>query len=523
MSSPILEMPILETPILEIPILEMRGVSKSFFGIKALHNVDLTVYAGEIHALMGENGAGKSTLMKILSGAYTPDPGGEIRIEGRPARIDGPLGGRAAGISIIYQELSLAPNLSVAENIYLGREVSRTGFLARGLMRAGVGPMLERLGADFTPQTLVGHLSMGQRQLVEIARALHARSKILIMDEPTTALSAGESERLFALIRQLRAEGLAIIYISHRMDEVYALGDRVTVLRDGRLVGSLDKPEIRADTIVRMMVGRDVSSFYKKDHDPQARRGPPVLAAVDIADGRRVKGCSLTVHAGEVVGLAGLIGAGRTELAHLIIGASPMTSGHLKLEGRTVTIRTPGEALDAGIAYLTEDRRALGLFLDMSCLDNINLAVLGKDARLGYILDRNKARDRANSAFATLGIRAANVGVTAGGLSGGNQQKVLLSRLLAATPKVLILDEPTRGVDVGAKSEIYSIIDNSAKSGAAILVISSDLPEIIGICDRVLVMRTGRIAGEITRGATSPLNQEDIMALATGTEQLDAS
>jgi ribose transport system ATP-binding protein len=229
------------------------------------------------------------------------------------------------------------------------------------------------------------------------------------------------------------------------------------------------------------------------------------------------------VHAGEVVGLAGLIGAGRTELAHLIIGASPMTSGHLEMEGRTVTIRTPGEALDAGIAYLTEDRRALGLFLDMSCLDNINLAVLGKDARLGYILDRNKARDRANSAFATLGIRAANVGVTAGGLSGGNQQKVLLSRLLAATPKVLILDEPTRGVDVGAKSEIYSIIDNSAKSGAAILVISSDLPEIIGICDRVLVMRTGRIAGEITRGATSPLNQEDIMALATGTEQLDAS
>jgi ribose transport system ATP-binding protein len=515
--------PILEMPILEMPILEMRDVSKSFFGIKALRNVDLTVYAGEIHALMGENGAGKSTLMKILSGAYKPDPGGEIRIEGKPVRIEGPLGGRAAGISIIYQELSLAPNLNVAENIYLGREVSRTGFLAHGLMRTDVGPILERLGADFTPQTLAGDLSMGQRQLVEIARALHARSKILIMDEPTTALSAGESERLFALIRQLRAEGLAIIYISHRMDEVYALGDRVTVLRDGRLVGSLDKPEIRADTIVRMMVGRDVSSFYKKDHDPQARRGPPVLAAVDIADGRRVKGCSLTVHAGEVVGLAGLIGAGRTELAHLIIGASPMTSGHIEMEGRAVTIRTPGEALDAGIAYLTEDRRALGLFLDMSCLDNINLAVLGKDARLGYILDRNKARDRANRAFATLGIRAANVGVTAGGLSGGNQQKVLLSRLLAATPKVLILDEPTRGVDVGAKSEIYTIIDNSAKSGTAILVISSDLPEIIGICDRVLVMRAGKIAGEIAQSATSPLNQEDIMAFATGTEQLDAS
>jgi ribose transport system ATP-binding protein len=480
------------------PILEMRRVSKSFFSIKALRNVDLTVYPGEIHALMGENGAGKSTLMKILSGAYRPDPGGEIRIEGRPVRIDGPLGGRAAGISIIYQELSLAPNLSVAENIYLGREISHSGMLARGAMRAGVGPILERLGADFAPSSLVAQLS-------------------------TTALSAGESERLFALIRQLRAEGLAIIYISHRMDEVYALGDRVTVLRDGTLVGSLDKPQIRADTIVRLMVGREVSSFYKKDHDPQARLGRPVLAVVDIADGRRVKGCSLTVHAGEVVGLAGLIGAGRTELAHLIIGASPKTYGHVELEGRAVAVRTPGEALDAGIAYLTEDRKALGLFLDMSCLDNINLAVLGRDAKLGCILDRDKARDRANHAFAALGIRAPDVGVPVGGLSGGNQQKVLLSRLLATTPKVLILDEPTRGVDVGAKSEIYTIIDNLAKSGTAILVISSDLPEIIGICDRVIVMRAGRIAGEMRRTATSPLGQEDIMALATGMEQLDAS
>src|ERR1700760_4436618 len=403
------------------PILEMRGVSKSFFAIKALRAVDLTVHAGEIHALMGENGAGKSTLMKILSGAYRPDPGGEIRIEGKPVQISGPLGGRAAGISIIYQELSLAPNLSVAENIYLGREMSQTGLLARGAMREGVGPILERLGADFAPTTLVAHLARGQRKLVEIARALHARSKILIRDEPTTALSAGESERLFALIRQLRAEGLAIIYISHRMDEVYALGDRVTVLRDGRLVGSLDKPEIRADTIVRMMVGREVSSFYKKDPNPQAESGAPILAAFDLADGKRVKGCSLTVRAGEVVGLAGLIGAGRTELANLIIGAMPMTAGRIELEGRPVAIRTPGEALDAGIAYLTEDRKALGLFLDMSCLDNINLAVLGRDAKLGFVLDRDKARERADRFFTGLSIRAANTGVPAGGLSGGNQ------------------------------------------------------------------------------------------------------
>ncbi|WP_420966891.1 sugar ABC transporter ATP-binding protein [Bradyrhizobium sp. B120] len=508
------------------PILEMRRVSKSFFSIKALRGVDLTVYAGEIHALMGENGAGKSTLMKILSGAYRPDPGGEIRIEGKPVSFNGPHAGRVAGISIIYQELSLAPNLSVAQNIYLGREVSRFGILAREAMEAAVGPILARLGADFAPQALVAGLSIGQRQLVEIARALHARSKILIMDEPTTALSAGESERLFGLIRRLRDEGLAIIYISHRMDEVYALGDRVTVLRDGTLVGSLDKPEIRADTIVRLMVGRDVSSFYKKEHDPgsdsRALHGAPMLAAVDIADGRRVKGCSLAVRAGEVVGLAGLVGAGRTELAHLIIGAAARTAGHVEIEGRTVDIRNPGAALAAGIAYLTEDRKALGLFLDMSCLDNINLAVLGRDARPGGILDRDTARDRAKKAFATLGIRAADVRVPAGGLSGGNQQKVLLSRLLATAPKILILDEPTRGVDVGAKSEIYSIIDNLAKSGTAVLVISSDLPEIIGICDRVIVMRAGLIAGEIKRTATTPLDQEQIMALATGMERLDA-
>ncbi|WP_315786061.1 MULTISPECIES: sugar ABC transporter ATP-binding protein [unclassified Bradyrhizobium] len=504
------------------PILEMRGVSKSFFTIKALQKVDLTVYAGEVHALMGENGAGKSTLMKILSGAYRPDPGGEIRIEGKVARIEGPMGGRNAGISIIYQELSLAPNLTVAENIYLGRELSQTGLLSRSAMREGVGPILQRLGADFSASTLVAELSMGQRQLVEIARALHARSKILIMDEPTTSLSAGESEKLFALIRQLRSEGLAIIYISHRMDEVYALGDRVTVLRDGRLVGSLDRPEIRADSIVRMMVGRDVSSFYKKDHDPHAKRDRAVLTTVDLGDGRRVRNCSLTVHAGEVVGLAGLIGAGRTELAHLIIGAAPKTTGHIELDGERIDIDTPRDALDAGIAYLTEDRKALGLFLDMSCADNINLAVIGRDAKLGGILDRDKAKTRADEAFAALGIRAPNPGVTVGGLSGGNQQKVLLSRLLATAPKVLILDEPTRGVDVGAKSEIYSIIDNLAKSGTAILVISSDLPEILGICDRVLVMREGHLAGELQQSATSPMTQEDIMALATGTEHVDA-
>jgi ribose transport system ATP-binding protein len=505
------------------PILEMRRVSKTFFGMKALRDVDLIAYPGEIHALMGENGAGKSTLMKVLSGAYRPDPGGEIRIEGMTARIDGPLAGRAAGISIIYQELSLAPNLTVAENIYLGRERSRSGLIGRASMRESVFPMLARLGADFAPDTLVGELSIGRQQLVEIARALAAKSKILIMDEPTTALSAGETERLFAIIRQLRADGLAVLYISHRMDEVYQLADRVTVLRDGALVGSLEKARIKAETIIRMMVGRDVSSFYKKEHDPGAERGRPVLSVIDIADGQRVKGCSLTVHAGEVLGLAGLVGAGRTELAHLIFGAAPMSSGEIRIEDRPATIASPHQALEAGIAYLTEDRKAFGLFLDMSCLHNINLAILARDASLGWVVDRRKARERAAQAFNSLSIRAPGPQVTAGALSGGNQQKVLLSRLLAASPKVLILDEPTRGVDVGAKSEIYTIIDNLAKSGVAILVISSDLPEVIGICDRVLVMRAGRIAGEAGPNSASPITQENIMKLATGTEALDAA
>ena len=505
------------------PILQMRNVSKSFLGTRVLSHVDLTVYPGEIHALMGENGAGKSTLVKILSGAYTPDPGGEIAIEGRRVHIDGPLAGREAGIAIIYQELSLAPNLTVAENIHLGREIARSGLIRRAAMRGEVAPLLAQLGADFAADALVGTLSIGQQQLVEIARALHAKPKILVMDEPTTALSAGETERLFAIIRQLRDRGLAIIYITHRMEEVYELADRVTVLRDGARVAALEKAEIRADTIVRLMVGRDVSSFYKKEHDPQSQRGAPVLSVIDLADGGRVKGCSLVLHAGEVVGLAGLVGAGRTELAHLIFGAAPRTGGKVLIENQPVEIGSPREAIDAGIAYLTEDRKALGLFLDMSCLDNINLGVLARDAKPLGILDRDKARTRASSAFKALAIRAASAGITVGTLSGGNQQKVLLSRLLATQPKALVLDEPTRGVDVGAKSEIYAIIDNLAKSGVAVLVISSDLPEIIGICDRVVVMREGRITGEVGRGTGSPISQERIMALATGTESLHAA
>ncbi|AWV21271.1 Ribose transport ATP-binding protein rbsA [Roseomonas mucosa] len=496
------------------PRLEMRDVSKSFPGVKALDKVRLKAWGGEILALMGENGAGKSTLMKILSGAYQADPGGQILIDGQPVSIADPIAARRLGIAIIYQELALAPNLTVAENIYLGREPSRAGRIDRRAMREGCRAVLERLGAPFTPDTLVGTLSIAEQQLVEIARALQAESKILVLDEPTTALSSRETERLFALVRQLRAEGIALIYISHRMAEIYELADRVTVLRDGSYVGTLERGEIDAPSLVRMMVGRDLSSFYKKAHDPHGGKGPVVLEVRGLTDGgRRVHPCDLTLHRGEVLGIAGLVGSGRTELARLIYGADPSAGGEVRLNGKRAEIRSPGEALEAGIAYLTEDRKGLGLFLDMSCGGNINLGVIARDALPGGLLNLAAGRRRAAQAFGALRVRAASPQVTVGGLSGGNQQKVLLSRWLETHPQVLILDEPTRGVDIGAKSEMYRIVDELAQRDIGIIVISSELPEIIGICDRVLVMREGRIAGEV-RGPD--ITQEAIIAHATG-------
>jgi ribose transport system ATP-binding protein len=500
------------------PTLEMRGISKTFPGVKALNGVQLKAWGGEVLALMGENGAGKSTLMKILSGAYQADPGGEILIDGRPVQIADPIAAKALGIAIIYQELALAPNLTVAENIYLGVEPSRRGMVDRKAMEDGCRPVLERLGAPFGPRTVVGGLSIAEQQLVEIARALHAKSKILVLDEPTTALSSRETERLFALIRQLRADGIALIYISHRMAEVYELSDRVSVLRDGGYVGTLVREEISAEALVKMMVGRDLSTFYTKHHDPEGgRRGDIVLQVRELTDGgRRVKPCSFWLHRGEVLGIAGLVGSGRTELARLIYGADPRAGGEVLLSGQPLAPRTPKDSLDAGLAYLTEDRKRLGLFLDMSCGENINVGVVDRDARKGGVLNLASAKRRADAAFKALRVRAASPLVTVGSLSGGNQQKVLLSRWLETDPKVLILDEPTRGVDIGAKSEIYRIIDELAQRGIGVIVISSEMPEVIGTCDRVLVMREGRIEGEVGGPGGLPITQENIMAYAAG-------
>ena len=492
------------------PVLEMRNISKTFPGVKALSNVQLTIYAGEVHALMGENGAGKSTLMKTLSGAYQADPGGEIMVDGKPLKASGPIEARAAGVSIIYQELALAPNLSVAENIYLNREPRKGGLIDRRAMEGGSEGVLQRVGATFTPSTLVGSLSIAEQQMVEIARAVHANSKILVMDEPTTALSSRESEKLFAIVRQLRQEGLAIIYISHRMAEVYELSDRVSVLRDGTYVGTILRSEMTPELVVKMMVGRDLSSFYKKT-ERFTPKVPPVLEVTGVGDGRRVRDVSFSLYPGEVLGLAGLVGAGRSEMARLLFGADPRTTGTVKLAGKPVDIRSPQSAIDHGLVYLTENRKAEGVLLDMSAKDNINLMICPKDAKSG-ILDRPKMLQRCKDAIAAMKIRVAGPDITVGSLSGGNQQKCLLSRLLETRPQVLILDEPTRGVDIGAKSEIYRIIDDLAKAGAAILVISSELAEVVGVADRVIVMREGRLMGEVTG---DDIDQENIIALAT--------
>lgn len=505
-----------------VPLLEMRAISKTFNGLRVLKGVGLKIYPGEIHALMGENGAGKSTLMKILSGAYQPDDGGEIRINGQPVASYHPGTAKDLGIAVIYQELSLCPNLSVAENIYLGREVRRGWSIDRKGMEAGCLDVLARLGAEFKPTTRVSTLSIAERQLVEIARALHAEAKILVMDEPTTPLSARETDRLFALIKQLRSQGLAIIYISHRMAEIYELSDRVSVLRDGEYIGELARDVLSAETLVKMMVGRDLSGFYKKEHaayDP----GAVVMRVRDMTDGKRVHPCSFELHAGEVLGVAGLVGAGRTELARLIFCADPCTGGTLEVAGKPLTqLRTPADAIRAGVVYLTEDRKAQGLFLDMSVADNINICACVPDAHGGWLLDRRKGAQRATDAIGSLSIRVASAKVNVGALSGGNQQKVLLARLLEVKPHVLILDEPTRGVDIGSKSEIYRIINQLAQAGVGIVMISSELPEIIGTCDRVLIMRDGHLVAQLGGASGHAITQEAMIDLATGGVQVAA-
>ena len=489
-------------------LLEMRGIAKRFGNFYALQDVNLDIYRGEIHALMGENGAGKSTLMKILAGAYTATSG-EIKIDGVPFSISSPKDAIHAGITLIYQEIHLSPNLTVAENIFLGREIKTLFGLNRKQMEQEAQEVLDRLGAQFLSSQKVSSLTIAEQQQVEIARALHRNSRILVMDEPTAALSSRETEKLFALIKRLRDEGLAIIYISHRMAEIYELADRVSVLRDGKYVGSLVREEINSNTLVQMMVGRPLTDLFNKEKVPI---GDEVLRIENLSDGKKVQHASLVVHAGEIVGLSGLVGAGRSELAHLLFGVSQPTAGKMYLNGGEISFGSPRDAIAHHVALLPENRKEEGLFLDLNVFKNVTMATIERDATM-MVINQAKGREETEQAIKGLKIRVPNANVDVSGLSGGNQQKVLLSRWMAIHPKLFILDEPTRGVDVGAKSEIYRMMVEMAKQGVAILMISSELPEIVGMSDRVYVMREGHIAGEVR---DQDINQEKIMALACG-------
>jgi ribose transport system ATP-binding protein len=493
------------------PILEVRQICKSFPGVRVLKSVNLKIWPGEVHAFMGENGAGKSTLMKILAGAYQPDSG-EILIDGKVVHFRTPHEARLAGIGIIYQELTVAPNLTVSGNVFLGSELKRYGFVNdTAAMDGKTQEVLNRLGARFKATQRAAHLAVAEQQQVEIARALFYKSRILVMDEPTAALSDRETDRLFEVVRQLRSEGLAIIYISHRMAEVYELADRLSVLRDGEYVGELERAQFSANKVIEMMVGRKLEDFYEhKKHSA----GEVVLEVKNMSDGDRVKNASFQLRQGEVLGLAGLVGAGRTELARLIFGADKRKSGEVYLNGKKLVINKPQDAIRAGMGYVPEDRKLQGVFLQMNCGENITMNILGRCAA-GGVLNEKKLVDRANIEVKAMRVRTPSLKARAGGLSGGNQQKLLLARWLEINPRVLILDEPTRGVDVGAKAEIYVLIQQLLEKGMAVLFISSELPEIVGVCDRVLVMREGEITGEVGGATGVEITQTNIMKFAT--------
>lgn len=504
--------PIIHIPVRESPLLEARGISKSFPGVQALDGVNLRIGHGEILAVVGENGAGKSTLMKILAGVYRPDAGA-IRLEGAEVEFTSVDAAQRKGVALIHQELNLADNLDVAANVFLGREPSRGGFLR--LIRPQIYEDTERitktLGLDCSPRTRVQHLSIGQQQLVEIARALALKARVIIMDEPTSSLTQRETERLFDVIRNLKHDGISILYISHRLKEIEIIADRVTVLRDGRNAGELPRTSIKHDAMVRLMVGRELKQFFHRTRNNAAKR--------QVVHGRNLRWlhaeqspAEFTLHAGEIVGMAGLMGAGRSELAEAIFGVRPLLSGDIHLDGELVNIRQPADAIQKGIVLVPEDRRLHGLVLPATVKENIGLPSLDRLSRFRLVASRQESV-LAQAECKKLNVRTPTINQIVALLSGGNQQKVVLGKWLSRAPRLLILDEPTRGVDVGAKAEIYAIMDQLANQGMAILMISSDLEEILGMSDRVLVMHEGRIAGELKRDR---LSEEAIMHLATG-------
>ncbi len=480
---------------------------KSFPGVQALRGVSLTLRAGEVLALLGENGAGKSTLMKLLGGAHSPDAG-TILIDGRPCSFPNPQVARRAGVAVIYQEFNLIPGLTAVENIFLGQEVTRGGFIGRQEERRRATELFRRLGVQMDLDLPCRRLSTAQQQLVEIARALAADARILVMDEPSAALTSHEVERLFQRIRELQRQGLGIIYISHRLEEIFTIANRVTVLRDGENVAEKPVAELDRTEMIRLMVGREL-----KDEFParSVTRGDVRLEITGLRAGRAVRDVSFTVRRGEIVALTGLVGAGRTETARLIFGADPREAGEIRLDGKALTIRHPRDAIAAGIGLLTEDRKLQGLVLGHSVRDNFGLPNLERLSHGGFV-QRSRERTEFLGYRETLQIKVPHAEQRAGNLSGGNQQKVVLAKWLARNCEVLIFDEPTRGIDVGAKYEIYRLMNELAAQGKAILMISSELPEVLGMADRILVLHEGRLTGELAdaRQAT----QEQVLKLA---------
>ncbi len=488
-------------------LLRMRGIVKSFPGVRALRGVDLNLYGGEVLALLGENGAGKSTLIKILAGAERADVG-IVEIEGKLPRLRSPQDARALGVSVIYQEFNLVPRLTAAENIFLGREITRLGFVARMQERRRAAELFARLGVQINLDVPCGQLTTAQQQIIEIAKALAFDTRILVMDEPTAALTSHEVAKLFNIIRGLKKQGIGVILISHRLEEVFVLADRVTVLRDGVSVGERLVGQLNRKDLIEMMVGRELKNeFPVRD----VVIGETRLDIRGLSRGRAVRDVSFQVRRGEIVALAGLVGAGRTETARLLFGADRRERGEIRLDGRLLDIRSPRDAIAAGIGLLTEDRKHQGLVLGHSARENFGLPNLDLYSRLGFV-QRRRESAQFDRYVKLLDIKIASGEIPAGNLSGGNQQKIVLAKWLARNCEILIFDEPTRGIDVGAKYEIYMLMNELAAQGKGIVLISSELPEVLGMANRILVLHEGRVTGEIRdpRSAT----QEEIMNLA---------
>ncbi len=493
-----------------MPLLEAIGITKSFSGVEALKGVSFELRAGEVHALVGENGAGKSTLIRIMAGALACDSG-TLAIDGRPLPHHSPAAARSLGIAAVYQQPSLFPHLTVAENIALALESGgpcrRIDWRARA---ARARELLERAGSDIHPERLVETLSMPEQQIVEIAKAIGANTRVLILDEPTASLTEREVDRLFGVIASLRDRGVGIVYISHRLEEIAAIAGRVTVLRDGRSIATRAMSEVDRAALIQLMVGREISAIFPKRDVPV---GAVMLEARGVGSrAAGVRDVSLAVRAGEIVGLAGLVGSGRTQFAETLFGLTPADAGEVLLGGRAVRIDSPADAIRLGIGYVPEDRRQHGVVLEMAIAENVTLANLPAVAPRGLI-DAGRERKLARAFVDSLRIKTPSIYAEAGTLSGGNQQKLALARWLAIRPSVLILDEPTQGVDVGSKSEIHALMQNLAAEGVAILMISSELPEILGMSDRIAVMRAGSVAGVLSRGEAT---QQRILGLALG-------